>query len=100
MIRKDCAEIEELEAQLRPGETPENDVISTKMLQLLDEIGLEKITDDMKKSTFIPLPKKPKTVNCTDDFRAISLMSHVTKILIKIILYRNSASIDLRNRQK
>ena len=76
------------------------------MLQALDEICIDKITDlcnkiydsgyipeDMKKSTFIPLPKKPKAVNCTD-FRTISLMSHVTKILLKIILYRNSAAID------
>ena len=47
----------------------------------------------MKKSTFIPIPKKVKAVNCTD-FRTISLMSHVTKILLKIILHRNSAVID------
>ena len=91
---------------LRPGKAPGDDEISTEMLQALDEIGIDKITDlcnkiydsgyipeDMKKSTFIPLPKKPKAVNCTD-FRTISLMSHVTKILLKIILYRNSAAID------
>ena len=91
---------------LRPGKAPGDDEISTEMLQALDEIGIDKITvlcnkiydsgyipEDMKKSTFIPLPKKPKAVNCTD-FRTISLMSHVTKILLKIILYRNSAAID------
>ena len=76
------------------------------MLQALDEIGIDKITElcnninnsgyipeDMNKSTFIPLPNKPKAVNCTD-FRTISLMSHVTKILLKMILYRNSAVND------
>lgn len=91
---------------LKPGKAPGDDEISTEMLQALDEIGIDKITelcnkiydtgyipDDMKKSTFIPLPKKSKAVNCTD-FRTISLMSHVTKILLKIILYRNSAAID------
>ena len=76
------------------------------MLQALDEIGIDKITelcnkiydtgyipDDMRKSTFIPIPKKAKAVNCTD-FRTISLMSHVTKMLVKIILHRNSTVID------
>ena len=41
----------------------------------------------------MPLPKKPKAVNCID-FQTISLMSHVTKKILKIILYRNSAAID------
>ena len=51
------------------------------------------ILEDMKKSPFIPLPKKPKGVNCTD-FRIISLMSYVTIIILTIIMYRNSAAID------
>ena len=79
------------------------------MLQALDEIGIDKITElcnkiydsgyipeDMKKSTFIPLPTKPKAVNCTD-FRTISLMSHVRKNLLKTVLYRNSAAVDREN---
>ena len=91
---------------LRPGKAPGEDEITTEMLQALDEIGIDKITelcnkiydtgyipDDMRKSTFIPIPKKAKAVNCTD-FRTISLMSHVTKILLKIILHRNSTVID------
>ena len=91
---------------LRPGKAPGDDEITAEMLQALDDIGLDKITelcnkiydtgyipDDMKRSTFIALPKKAKAVNCTD-FRTISLMSHVTKILLKIILHRNSAAID------
>ena len=49
--------------------------------------------DALKKSTFIALPKQPKAVNCII-VRTISLMIHVTKILLKIILYRNSAAID------
>ena len=76
------------------------------MLQALDEIGTDKIKElcnkiydsgyipeTMKNSTFILLTKKPKAENCTD-FRTISLMGHVTKILQKSILYRNSAAID------
>ena len=42
----------------------------------------------MKKSPFIPLPKTPKAVNCIG-FRTISLVSHVIKIMLKIIPFRN-----------
>ena len=77
------------------------------MLQALDEIGIDKITelcnkiydtgyipDDMRKSTFIPISKKAKAVNCTD-LRTISLMSQVAKTLPKkIILLCNSTVID------
>ena len=76
---------------LRPGKASEQDKITTEMLHALGEIEIDKITDlcdkifdtgyiqdDMKKSTFIPILKKAKAVNCTD-FRTISLMSHVTE---------------------
>ena len=39
---------------------------------------------EKKHSVFITLPKKPKAMICTE-FRTISLMSHVTKLLLKII---------------
>ena len=39
---------------------------------------------EMKHSVFITLPKKPKAMICTE-YRTISLMSHVTKLLLKII---------------
>jgi len=42
---------------------------------------------EMRKSVFLQIPKKPKAQNCTD-FRTISLMSHVTKLLLKIIQIR------------
>ena len=64
---------------LRPGKSPGEDEMTTEILQALDEIGIDKITelynkiyntryiqDDMKKSTFISIPKKAKAVNCTD----------------------------------
>lgn len=41
----------------------------------------------MLKSIFITLPKSPGTVECSNH-RTISLMSHVLKILLKIILER------------
>ena len=42
---------------------------------------------EMRKSIFLPIPKKPKTQNCTD-FRTISSMSHITRLLLKIIQIR------------
>ena len=76
------------------------------MLQAMDNLGAKRVTQlfnkiydtgyipsDLRKSTFIPIPKISKAVNCLD-FRTISLMSHVTKTLLKVILDRNKAKID------
>ena len=41
----------------------------------------------MKQSIFIPLPKKPKAQKCTE-LRIISLMTHIFKLLLKIIQQR------------
>ena len=47
----------------------------------------------MKQSVFVPIPKKPKAQNCTVH-RTISLMSHVTTLLLKIIQVRITAKIN------
>ena len=47
----------------------------------------------MKQSIFVPLSKKPKAQNC-NEYRTISLMSHVTKLLLKIIQVRITAKIN------
>ena len=47
----------------------------------------------MKHSVFITLPKKPKAIICTE-IRTMSLMSHVTKLLLKIIQQRMANKID------
>ena len=47
----------------------------------------------MKQSIFEPIPKKPKAQNCTE-YRTISLMSHVTKLLLKSIQVRITAKIN------
>ena len=91
---------------LLPGKAPGEEEITTEMLQVLNETGIYKIPelcnknhgagyipDHMRKSTFIPIPKKAKAVNCTD-FRSLSFMGHVTNILLKIILHRNIAVFD------
>ena len=51
------------------------------------------IPEDLKKSIFVQIPKKPKASIC-EDFQTISLMSHVTKLLLKIILNRIKIQID------
>jgi len=76
------------------------DEISTEMLKMLDEIGLDlihqlfnkiydsgKLPEDMLKSEFIALPKKPGATEC-ENHRTISLMSHLTKLLLRILTNR------------
>jgi len=77
------------------------DNISVEMLKALDSYGTKKLTvlcntiyqtgnipQDLLESVFITLPKKAKATECSD-FRTISLMSHVIKVILKIILNRN-----------
>lgn len=51
------------------------------------------LPEDLKKLIYIPLPKKERAINC-QDHRTISLMSHVTKILARIILKRMRNKIN------
>ena len=50
------------------------------------------IPTEVKQSVFIPIPQKQKAQNCPE-YRMISLMSHVTKLLLKIIQVRITAKI-------
>ena len=81
------------------------DGINTEIIKALDGASLRTLTklcnkiystgyipDDMMNSVFITLPKKPKAINCTE-FRTISLMSHIMKLL-RIILDRIDAKIE------
>lgn len=51
------------------------------------------IPEDWFKSIFIALPKKNNATDCSD-YRTISLMSHVLKILLKIIHRRISQKCE------
>ena len=70
------------------------------MIQSLHELGVDAITnlvnkiydtgeipEDLTKSIFIAIPKKSGITECKLR-RTISLMSHVTKILLKILMMR------------
>ena len=91
---------------MKNGKAPGPDELSTEALKAIDEYNIDIITDlcntiynsgfipvDMKQSIFVTLPKKPKAQNCTE-FRTISLMSHVTKLLLKVIQQRITDKID------
>ncbi|CAF1635495.1 unnamed protein product, partial [Adineta ricciae] len=76
------------------------DGISIEMIHCLDELGVKVMTklinkiydtgeipEDLTKSIFIALPKKPGATEC-ELHRTISLMSHTTKVLLKILMMR------------
>ena len=76
------------------------DEVIMEMIDALEDFGIEKLTkvlnvvydsgeipEDLSKSIFIALPKKPGAIEC-ELHRTISLMSHVTKILLRILMMR------------
>jgi len=81
------------------------DEIVTEMLTSLEDFGMEKLTElinkiynsgeipkDLSKSIFIVLPKIPGSIAC-ELHRTISFMSHVIKLILKIIMYRAQRKI-------
>ena len=76
------------------------DDVAISLIQAMDDLRIEWITTtvnkiydegyfplDMRRSTFITLLKKPGTAKC-ELHRTISLMSHITKLLLKMLLCR------------
>ena len=92
--------------KIKDGKAPGLDEIPIEMLKALEDFGIEKLTDlfnkiyetghlpdDLLQSVFITIPKKSKANDCSD-FRTISLMSHTTKVLLRIILERIKGKIN------
>ena len=90
---------------MKRGKAPGPDQVNVEMLDGAGEIGLEKLTElinkvyntgnipgDLLKSIFLAIPKKPKANEC-ELHRTISLMSHTTKILLRILMKRARAQI-------
>ena len=72
------------------GKAAGPDRVLTEMILALKDFGIAKIThaeDEMCKSIFITLPKKPATIKC-DQHRTISLMSHLTELVLRILINR------------
>ena len=100
------SEIEKAIKDLKSGKASGSDMITSEMIKALDETGVKiihKLVNDiyktgviptsMNESIFIRLPKKPKATMCTE-YRTLSLMSHVLKVILKVILLRNKQMIE------
>ena len=101
----DCPSIMEEEVstalkKMKDGKAVGPDNITTEMIKALEGFGIPTLTklinniydtghipSDLSKSIFIALPKKPNANEC-ENHRTISLMRHVTKILLRIIMMR------------
>ena len=99
-------EVEKAIKTMKDGKATGIDEITTEGLKALDEENADALTrfcnsiynsghipTEMEQSIFIPLPKKPKAQNCTE-YRTISLMSHVTKLVLKVIQQRITTKIN------
>ena len=72
----------------------ENFGINT-LTEIINEIyDSGNIPEDLSKSIFIALPKKPNATEC-ELHRTISLMSHIVKIVLRIIMWRARKTIRL-----
>ncbi|GFN82748.1 large proline-rich protein bag6 [Plakobranchus ocellatus] len=93
-------EVETAIKKMKHGKATGPDIISVELIEALEDFGIGKVTHllneiydtgqiptDLSKSIFIALPKKPGATEC-ELHRTISLMSHITKILLKIIMLR------------
>ncbi|GFO08463.1 LINE-1 retrotransposable element orf2 protein [Plakobranchus ocellatus] len=93
-------EVETAIKKMKHGKATGPDNISVELIEALEDFGIGKVTHllneiydtgqiptDLSKSIFIALPKKPGATEC-ELHRTISLMSHITKILLKIIMLR------------
>ena len=81
------------------------DGIVVEMIEALEDFGINTLTEiineiydsgsipeDLSRSIFIALPKKSNATEC-ELHRTISLMSHVVKIVLRIIMWRARKSI-------
>ena len=107
VIRKDMnsrkidkGEIKIAMSKVKRGKAVGNDQIAYEMIEARGEFGVSKITEmanyiydseesprQMLESVFIPLPEKPGTTECKEHC-TISLMSHVTKRVFRVLLNR------------
>ena len=106
-------EVRQALKKMKNGKAPGPDKICIEMITSLEEFGLDLITsflnriyttgqipDDLKKSIFIALPKKPGAIDCVLH-RTISLTSHLTKLLLRIVMgrVRNKAKREISEEQ-
>ena len=79
------SEIENVIKEMKCGKASGNDDIATEMIKALDDEGIKKITEQCNlvyDTGYLP-----------PHHRTFSLMSHIVKILLKVILKRNKHKI-------
>ena len=94
------SEIEAAINKIKKNKAQGPDNIVIEMIQATGDFGIDKITEisneiydsgkipeDLTKSIFIALPKKPGATEC-ELHRTISLMSHVIKIILRVLMMR------------
>ena len=94
------SEVKAAISKMKANKATGPDEICIEMIGALEDFGIQKVTDvlneiydtgeipsDLSRSIFIALPKKPGATEC-EFHRTISLMSHVTKILLRVIMAR------------
>ena len=69
----------------------ENIDVITNLCNIISNSGV--IPTDLKQSIFITLPKKAKAQRCTE-YRTISLINYITKLLLKVMEQRIVKKID------
>lgn len=93
-------------SSLLENRAPGGDGLTAEVLKAMDDKGISRITkllndiyenghvpEGLAESIFVQLPKKPATVKC-EEHRTISLMSHLTKVLLKVIMNRSKKVIE------
>ena len=93
-------EVRAASEKMKNNKAPGPDGITTEMIKALDDFGIEKITilanevydngkipEDLSRSIFIMIPKKPDAIEC-ELHMTISLMSHILKLILRIIMPR------------
>ena len=99
-------EVEKTIQSMKKGKATGSDEISTEMLKALNDQKIDVITNlcniiynsgviptDLKQSIFITIPKRSKAQSCTE-YRTVSLVSHIPKLLLKVIEQRIVKKID------
>ena len=100
------SEVKTAMKKMKPGKAVGNDQIAYEMLKAVGTFDISKATElaniiynsgelpkQMLESFFIASPKKAGTIEC-DNYRLISLMSHITKIILRILMNRNKRRIN------